>query len=100
MLHFNLIVLISLKNITTILTKSLVILDALKEPKESNKVLEKSEISCKVLAVFDNIFRNAIFTSMFADGFYLHKVIVRIFEPDPNVHLLITIIIGKSTNFI
>lgn len=94
MLHFNLIICIVMKNLTIILSKNIVILDALKTPSESNNILEDSGVPCKVLAVIDNIFKNAIFTGMFADGFYLHKMIARPLDSDPNIYILIGIIIG------
>lgn len=96
MLHLNLISCIAIKNVLTMLSKNLVILDALKSSSVSNNVLVNSETPCKVLAVFDNIFKNLIFTSMFADGFNLHKMIVRPLVSDPNVFILIGLVIGEK----
>lgn len=100
MLHLNLIIMIIIKNILTMVSLNFVILDALKPLNETANVLVNSYAPCKALTLIQSIFENAIYTSMFLDGFYLHKMIVRTFAPDPNIYVLTGAIIGKSKIFL
>ncbi|KAF5281478.1 hypothetical protein FQA39_LY17771 [Lamprigera yunnana] len=87
-LHRNLLIACILRNVFTILTKELIILDELKSPNESNKVLINNSVGCRVLTYVNNVFTNAIYACMLIDGYYLHKLIVRIFHGDPNPYIL------------
>ncbi|KAK4883297.1 hypothetical protein RN001_006616 [Aquatica leii] len=91
-LHRNLLIACILRNILTILTKELVILDSLKSSNESNNVLNENGVACRVLAYFNSVCVNAIYACMFVDGYYLHKLIVRVFNRDPNIYLLYLVI--------
>lgn len=95
-LHLTLIVTIILKNILTILSKNIVVLDSLKSKSESLGILNNNGVPCRILAFFENFSKNAIFTSMLVDAFYLHKLIVRVFSNDINVYVLLAIGGGKS----
>lgn len=94
-LHRNLILAIIIKNILTIMSKNIVILDSLKPLNETKNVMNENSIECRVLAFFENVSKNVIFTCMLVDGFYLHKLIVRIFAPEPNKNYLYSFTIGK-----
>ncbi|KAF5303503.1 hypothetical protein FQR65_LT08202 [Abscondita terminalis] len=95
-LHRNLLIACILRNICTILTKDLVLLDSLKNSTETNYVMISNGVPCRVLAYFNNAFTNAVYACMLIDGYYLHKLIVNVFNSDPNIYLLHTITIVLS----
>lgn len=94
-LHRNLLIAICIRNILTIMSKQLIILDALKSPSVSNLVLEHNGIECRVLAFFENSAKNCIYGCMVLDGFYLHKVIVRTFAKEIQMRYFYLILIGE-----
>lgn len=92
--HRNLLLSITVRNILSILVKTIIILDALKPVQESNNVMVSNGIPCRVLAFFESVAKNSIYACMLVDGYYLHKVIVRTFARDPSmrrVYLFIAI---------
>ncbi|XP_017773380.1 PREDICTED: calcitonin gene-related peptide type 1 receptor-like [Nicrophorus vespilloides] len=94
-LHRNLLIAIFIKNVLVILSKNLIILDAL-EGDKGNKLMISNSIGCRVLAFFENLSKNLIFTCMSADAFYLHKLIVRPFATDPNILIFYSIVVVFS----
>jgi hypothetical protein len=82
--HRNLVLVIIIRNLLTIMTKEIIILDALKST-GSNNVMDNNGIACRVLAFFENAAKNGMYACMLADGFYLHKMIVRAFANEPNL---------------
>lgn len=93
-LHRNLLLAISIRNVLTILSKHLVILDALKSATESNHVMEHNGVACRVLAFFENSAKNCLYGCMLLDGFYLHKVIVRTFAKEIKIEVFHIILGG------
>lgn len=93
-LHRNLILIIILRNLLTIMTKELIILDALLPDNSSKHVMDDNPVWCRVLAFFENVAKNGIYTCMLADGFYLHKLIVRAFAEEPNLKIVYGITFG------
>lgn len=94
-LHRNLLIAFILRCILTITSKQVIILDALEPLSETNNVMKENSVACRVLSFFENVSKNAIFTCMLVDGFYLHKLIVRTFVADPNAYLLHGMCIGS-----
>lgn len=94
-LHRNLLLAICIRNIFTIMSKSIVILDALKGSSESNNVMADNSIGCRFLAALENAAKNAIYATMLVDGFYLHKLIVRTFASDLKLFWLYIVVAGK-----
>ncbi|KAJ8962094.1 hypothetical protein NQ318_018048, partial [Aromia moschata] len=90
-LHRNLLIAICIRNVLTSLSKELVILDALKSDAESNHVMSKNTVGCRILASFECAAKNGIYACMLVDAYYLHKVIVRSFAKDPRIHYLYAI---------
>lgn len=78
------------------MSKNIVVLDSLKTKSESMGILNNNGVACRTLAFFENLSKNAIFTSMLVDAFYLHKLIVRVFSNDINIFILLAIGAGKS----
>lgn len=76
------------------MSKELVILDSLKPGDETNDVLTNNGVPCRVLAYFTSVANNAIYACMLMDGFYLHKLIVRIFSDDPNIYIMYVVTAG------
>lgn len=79
----------------TILSKEVVILDALKSAAESNDVMENNGYGCRILAFFDNSAKNALYACMLLDGFYLHKVIVRTFAREIKIYIFYIALAGN-----
>ncbi|XP_019875501.2 calcitonin receptor-like [Aethina tumida] len=80
-LHRNLLIAIVIRNVLTIMTKELIIIDQLNV--NTKNVMGENGVPCRVLAFFENVFKNAIFACMVIDGYYLHKQIVRNHAPEP-----------------
>lgn len=93
-LHRNLLIACIARSILIIVQKELVILDALKPVNVSNGVMEENGMSCKMLAFANNVGTNLIYACMLMDGYYLHKLIVRLFSEDPNIYKLYGITAG------
>lgn len=82
----------------SIITKTVIILDELKPTNESNNIMQNNSVECRILAFFEVVAKNAIYATMLVDGYYLHKLIVRIFAKDPKINMIYFIVAGK-TNF-
>lgn len=95
-LHRNLLLAVVCRNIFSIVVKTTLILDQLDS--EEDSVMQKNTVGCRVLVFFENVAKNAIFTAMVVDGFYLHKLIVRVFAKDPKEYVLHGITIGECKN--
>lgn len=80
------------------MVKSTIILEQL-EAEGDDSVMQRNTVACRVLVFFENVAKNAIFTAMLVDGFYLHKLIVRVFAKDPNGYLLHGATVGKYMGF-
>lgn len=93
-LHRNLLIAIIIRNILSITTKTVIILDELKSSEESNNVMQDNSVGCRVLAFFEGVAKNAIYATMLVDGYYLHKLIVRIFAQDPKISTIYFIVAG------
>ncbi|XP_018318535.1 calcitonin receptor-like isoform X2 [Agrilus planipennis] len=93
-LHRNLLIACILRNILTIMSKVLVILDALDS--NGSRTMANNGVWCKILAFFENAAVNSIYACMVIDGFYLHKLIVRVFSDDPNPRVLYLVTIVSS----
>ncbi|KAK9721464.1 GDSL-like Lipase/Acylhydrolase [Popillia japonica] len=78
-LYRNLLIAIVLKNILTITSKKVIILDFLLPSNESNFVMEENSVGCRILTFFNNLVTVSIFTCMFLIAYYLHSIIARIF---------------------
>lgn len=91
-LHRNLMISIVVKNICTLIAKEIVIMDSLKPPTESNNVLIEDGVGCRALSVLENLSKNVIFMCMLVDGFYLHKMVVRAFSPEPTEWILYAVV--------
>lgn len=61
--------------------------------------MNRNTVWCRVLVFFENVAKNAIFTAMVVDGFYLHKLIVRVFAKDPEKYILHGVTIGECITF-
>lgn len=97
-LHRNLLVAVSARNILTIMTKSIIILQFLESTSNTeDTVMENNSFGCRFLAFLESVSKNAIYSCMFIDAFYLHKLIVRMFVPDPNELILYGITAGNVT---
>lgn len=92
-LHRNLILVIIARNLFSIMTKEIIILDALKT-RESNNVMADNGVGCRILAFFENVAKNGMYACMLADGFYLHKMIARVFADDPSVYIIYSVVTG------
>lgn len=93
-LHRNLLIAIVARNVLSIAAKTVVILDELKT-ENSNNVMQDNSVACRVLAFFEGVSKNAIYATMLVDGYYLHKLIVRIFAQDPNIRVIYAIVAGE-----
>jgi hypothetical protein len=93
--HRNLVLVIIIRNLLTIMTKEIIILDALKST-GSNNVMDNNGIACRVLAFFENAAKNGMYACMLADGFYLHKMIVRAFANEPNLLYVYAAVFGEE----
>lgn len=89
-LHRNLLIAIFAKNIFMILSKTLVIIPAMSDP----TVIDENGVGCRVLAVLERIATNSMYACMLVDGFYLHKLLVRVFAKEPKEVFLYAVIIG------
>lgn len=98
--HRNLLLVIIIRNFLTIMSKEIIILDALKSTIDSNHVMEDNGIACRVLAFFENAAKNGMYACMLADGFYLHKSIVRVFANEPNLIYIYVAVLGNSYMFL
>lgn len=58
-------------------------------------LLEENGFGCKLLAVLERISINAMYACMMVDGFFLHKLIVRVFSPEPNILILYGVVAGN-----
>ncbi|CAH0547981.1 unnamed protein product [Brassicogethes aeneus] len=85
-LHCNLLIAIVIRNVLTIMSKELILIDQL-VPDTKNVMVENS-VGCRVLTFLENVFKNGIFACMLVDGFYIHKEIVRNFAREPNKYVL------------
>lgn len=94
-LHRNLLIAIIIRNILSIVTKHVIILDELKPSDESNNVMQNNSVECRILTFFEGIAKNAIYATMLVDCYYLHKLIVRIFAKDPEIKTIYLIVAGK-----
>lgn len=90
-LHRNLLIAILAKNIFMILSKTLVLIAAISD----GGLLEYNSGWCRSLAVFEKIAVNSMYACMLVDGFYLHKLLVRVFSTDPNKWVLHGVVAGK-----
>ncbi|EEZ99292.1 corticotropin-releasing factor receptor 2 [Tribolium castaneum] len=77
-LHRNLILVIIIKNLLVVITKEMVIMEALTSDGDDT-ILNGNSVTCRVLAFFENVAKNGVFAAMFLDGFDLHRSIVRPF---------------------
>lgn len=84
-LHRNLLIAIVIRNIVTILSKKLIMIDALLPVSVSNNVLERNTVGCRILTFFVSATTNSTYACMLVDGYYLHKVIVRTFAKEPQL---------------
>lgn len=100
-LHRNLLLAVVCRNIISIVVKSTLILEQLEGGDDG--VMRRNTVGCRVLVFFENVAKNAIFTAMLVDGFYLHKLIVRVFAKDPNGYILHGLTVGEwlinTTNY-
>ncbi|XP_018563449.1 calcitonin gene-related peptide type 1 receptor-like isoform X2 [Anoplophora glabripennis] len=87
-LHRNLLIAICIRNILTTLTKTIIILDALKSASASNDVMANNGVPCRILAFFECCAKNLIYACMLVDGFYLHKIIVKSFTNEIHIKYL------------
>lgn len=55
-------------------------------------VIEENGVACRMLAFFERLSINVMYSSMLIDGYYLHKVIVRVFKKEPNLYILYGIV--------
>ena len=96
-LYRNLLMAIIIKNVLTIMSKELVLLESLRPVVNGTyNILEESPVSCKVLAFLENWSKNVVFTCMLVVGYYLHKTIARVFSGKVNVIVLHSLTLGKS----
>ncbi|XP_064212169.1 calcitonin gene-related peptide type 1 receptor [Tribolium castaneum] len=93
--HRNLLLVIMIRNLLTIMSKEIIILDALKSS-GSNHVMDGNGVACRVLAFFENAAKNGMYACMLADGFYLHKSIVRVFADEPNIVYIYAVVLTLS----
>ncbi|XP_045467318.1 calcitonin receptor-like isoform X3 [Harmonia axyridis] len=85
-LHRNLLVVIVLRYVLTVLAEELVLIPSVEADKES--VLSENGISCRVLSFLESLTLNAMYSCMLADGFYLHKLIVRNFSKELDIRIV------------
>ncbi|GLV31159.1 Pigment-dispersing factor receptor [Carabus blaptoides fortunei] len=83
-LHRNLLIAITVKNIFVIMSKELVVLPIQRNDSSISILLENS-VACRTLAFFERAAINAMFACMLVDGFYLHKMIVAVFRKEPPI---------------
>lgn len=93
-LHRNLILIIIIRSILTIMSKKLIILDTLNTDESKTTVMDENSAGCRILAFFENAAKNGMYACMLADGFYLHKLIVRPFADDPNLIIIYAVVFG------
>ncbi|CAH1108055.1 unnamed protein product [Psylliodes chrysocephalus] len=98
-LHRNLLIAICVRNVFTILSKKLVILDQLKSPLESSHRMEHNGVACRILAFLETSSVNTIYACMFLDAYYLHKVIVRAFAKETKKVFIYSILLGMTFIF-
>ncbi|GAB0087176.1 hypothetical protein DMENIID0001_014560 [Sergentomyia squamirostris] len=73
----DLILAIVVRSILVILSKRLVILDELVN--EENTVISQNGVACRVLAFFEKLASNAVFTCMLLEAIYLHHILTNVF---------------------
>ncbi|GJQ87240.1 hypothetical protein Trydic_g8469 [Trypoxylus dichotomus] len=78
-LYRNLLISILLKNILTIISKEVIILDYLRDTNSSAKVMVTNSVWCRILSFFNSLTTVSVFTCMFVIAYYLHSTIARVF---------------------
>ncbi|XP_022919278.2 calcitonin gene-related peptide type 1 receptor-like isoform X1 [Onthophagus taurus] len=88
-LYRNLLICIVVKNILTIISKDAVILDSLvtNSTETSQTILEGNGVWCRILAFFENLSKNLVFTCMVVIAYFLHKSIARFFTNGSNLKM-------------
>lgn len=94
-LHRNLLIAITVKNIFVIMSKELVVLPIQRADSRDISILTVNSVACRTLAFFERAAINAMFACMLVDGFYLHKIIVAVFRKDPPLLWLYVAVAGK-----
>lgn len=94
-LHRNLLIAICIRNVLTTLTKTIIILDALKSAALSNGVMANNSVGCRILAFLECSAKNLIYACMLVDGFYLHRIIVKSFMNDIHRNYLHAAVAGE-----
>ncbi|XP_059618563.1 corticotropin-releasing factor receptor 2-like isoform X2 [Phlebotomus argentipes] len=74
----NLILAIVIRSILVIMSKRLIIFDALVN--EEDTVISKNGVSCRILAFFEKLAANTVFTCMLLEAIHLHSLLTNIFE--------------------
>nr|XP_023012794.1 corticotropin-releasing factor receptor 2-like [Leptinotarsa decemlineata] len=93
-LHRNLLIAICVRNAMTIMSKEIVLIDALKTSAYTHHIMDNNGIGCRILAFLETSSINSIYACMILDGFYLHKVIVRAFAKEIKMkHIYIALVV-------
>ncbi|XP_055680904.1 corticotropin-releasing factor receptor 2-like isoform X2 [Lutzomyia longipalpis] len=74
----NLIIAIVVRSILVIMSKKLIILDELTN--ESDTVISENGIPCRMLAFFEKLAANAVFTCMLLEAIHLHHLLTNMYE--------------------
>ncbi|XP_065929307.1 calcitonin gene-related peptide type 1 receptor isoform X2 [Magallana gigas] len=80
-LHLNLFLSLTLKEVMEILWDMLVTYDKVTSTEVFETTLMKNRVGCKLLSFLKIYFKCCCFTWMFAEGFYLHRLMSNAFSP-------------------
>lgn len=92
-IHRNLLVVIVLRYSLTILSQELVLIPSVDDSGDDVS-LSKNGIGCRVLSFVESCTLNIMYACMLADGFYLHKKIVRNYGEAMDIRTLQIIVAG------
>ncbi|KAI5644469.1 7 transmembrane receptor (Secretin family) domain-containing protein [Phthorimaea operculella] len=85
-LHRNLLIVIIVKNVLVIISRSAIYIDELTNPGDT--VMSNHGIVCRLHAFTERVATNAVFVFMMVEGIYLHRLIVAVFRKKLNIKYL------------
>ncbi|XP_063241422.1 calcitonin gene-related peptide type 1 receptor-like [Bacillus rossius redtenbacheri] len=83
-LHRNLLIVIVVRSALTILQIVALSFDSLEATDEAS-VMDQNGAGCRLLSALVQLFSNAVFATMLAEGVFLHRLIAAVFKSQPNM---------------
>jgi len=84
-LHRNLITAIVIRNIFTIVVKTVITLDALTDSEDYINVMNENPEWCRMFSFMEKLSSSAVFSCFLLEGIFLHRLIAAAFKGEPKM---------------